>query len=173
MPLQQSKQKQRGARRKIHSGDESSRLALAYSKFYEGKMESVPKVPIRSLDDFSIWYTPGVAAVSLAVAKDPELSFEYTNRWNMLCILTDGSRVLGLGDIGPEASLPVMEGKALIYKYLGGVDAIPVPVRASNAQELIGMAQALEPALGGINLEDIASPKCFEVLETLRETMKI
>jgi malate dehydrogenase (oxaloacetate-decarboxylating) len=173
MPLQQSKQKQRGARRKIHSGDESSRLALAYSKFYEGKMESVPKVPIRSLDDFSIWYTPGVAAVSLAVAKDPDLSFEYTNRWNMLCILTDGSRVLGLGDIGPEASLPVMEGKALIYKYLGGVDAIPMPVSAHDVKDIVSTAVSLEPAFGVIHLEDIASPKCFEILETLKERLKI
>ena len=153
--------------------DEASQKALRYSAYYEGKIETIPKVPIRSLEDFSVWYTPGVAAVSRAIENDADLSFEYTNRWNTIAVLTDGSRVLGLGDIGPEASLPVMEGKALIYKYLGGVDAIPVPVRASNAQALIGMAQALEPALGGINLEDIASPKCFEVLETLRETMKI
>src|SRR5579864_9349270 len=110
--------------------DDASKLALRYSKYYQGKMQTVPKVPVNSLNDFSIWYTPGVAAVSLAVAKNPDLSFELTNRWNTLCILTDGSRVLGLGDIGPEGSLPVMEGKALIYKYLGGVDAIALPVSA-------------------------------------------
>jgi malate dehydrogenase (oxaloacetate-decarboxylating) len=136
-------------------------------------MESIPKVPIRSLDDFSIWYTPGVAAVSLAVAKNPDLSFEYTNRWNMLCILTDGSRVLGLGDIGPEGSLPVMEGKALIYKYLGGVDAIPLPISAHDVQGIVGTAVNLEPAFGAIHLEDIASPKCFEILDTLKEKLTV
>jgi malate dehydrogenase (oxaloacetate-decarboxylating) len=152
---------------------DTSKLALAYSKHYAGKMQSFPKVPVSSLDDFAIWYTPGVAAVSLAVAKDPDQSFQFTNRWNTLCILTDGSRVLGLGDIGPEASLPVMEGKALIYKYLGGVDAFPLPVSAHSPQELIDIACHLQPAFGGIHLEDIASPKCFEVLDSLREKLSI
>ena len=95
--------------------DESSMKALEYSASYRGKIGTVPKVPVRSLDDFSIWYTPGVAAVSKAIEKNPELSFRYTNRWNTVAVLTDGSRVLGLGDVGPEASLPVMEGKALMY----------------------------------------------------------
>lgn len=153
--------------------DDSSKKALEYSAYYAGKIEVVPKVPVRSLDDFSVWYTPGVAAVSRKIEKEADLSFEYTNRWNTIAVLTDGSRVLGLGNIGPEASLPVMEGKALIYKYLGGVDAIPIPVRASGEDDLIRTAQALEPALGGINLEDIASPKCFGVLEKLRQSMKI
>ena len=152
---------------------DSSKLALAYSKYYEGKMQTIPKVPVTSLDDFSIWYTPGVAAVSLAVAKAPDLSFEYTNRWNTLCILTDGSRVLGLGDIGPEGSLPVMEGKALIYKYLGGVDAIPLPISAHDPQKMIEFATFAEPAFGAIHLEDIASPKCFEILDSLREKLTI
>ena len=133
----------------------------------------MPKVPVTSLDDFSIWYTPGVAAVSLAVSKDPDLSFEYTNRWNTLCILTDGSRVLGLGDIGPEGSLPVMEGKALIYKYLGGVDAIPVPVGVHEPEKMIEFATQIEPAFGAIHLEDIASPKCFQILDSLRERLHI
>ncbi len=162
--------KKKSARR---VSNDASKLALAYSKYYEGKMESVPKVPIRSLDDFSIWYTPGVAAVSLAVAKNHDLSFEYTNRWNMLCILTDGSRVLGLGDIGPEGSLPVMEGKALIYKYLGGVDAIPLPVSAHEVKDIVATAVNLEPAFGAIHLEDIASPKCFEILDTLKGKLQI
>ncbi len=153
--------------------DESSRRALEASAYYNGKIEVVPKVPVRSLDDFSVWYTPGVAAVARAIEKKPELSFEYTNRWNTIAVLTDGSRVLGLGNVGPEASLPVMEGKALIYKYLGGVDAIPIPVRTSTGDELVAVAEALEPALGGINLEDIESPKCFDVLERLRKSMKI
>jgi malate dehydrogenase (oxaloacetate-decarboxylating) len=153
--------------------DESSRKALEYSAYYGGKIEMVPKIPIKSLDDFSIWYTPGVAAVARAIEKEAELSFDYTNRWNTVAVLTDGSRVLGLGNVGPEASLPVMEGKALIYKYLGGVDAIPIPVRASTEDEIVAIARALEPGFGGINLEDIASPKCFGVLERLRESMNI
>ncbi|MDG6924913.1 MAG: NADP-dependent malic enzyme, partial [Nitrososphaerota archaeon] len=153
--------------------DESSRKALEYSAYYGGKIEMVPKIPVRSLDDFSIWYTPGVAAVARAIERDADLSFEYTNRWNTVAVLTDGSRVLGLGNVGPEASLPVMEGKALIYKYLGGVDAIPVPVRASSEEEIVRMAEMLEPGFGGINLEDIASPKCFGILEKLSESMQI
>ena len=152
---------------------DNSKLALQYSKYYEGKMQTFPKVPVNGLDDFSIWYTPGVAAVSLTVAKDKDQSFQYTNRWNNLCILTDGSRVLGLGDIGPEASLPVMEGKALIYKYLGGVDAIPLPVAAHTSQEIVDLACKVQPAFGGIHLEDIASPKCFEILDLLREKLSI
>jgi malate dehydrogenase (oxaloacetate-decarboxylating) len=155
------------------SDDQSSRRALEYSRFYRGKIATVPKVPVRNLGDFSVWYTPGVAAVSRAIEKDADLSFEYTNRWNTIAILTDGSRVLGLGDVGPEASLPVMEGKALIYKYLGGVDAIAVPVRVSTEDEFVAVAEALEPGLGGINLEDIASPGCFDILERLRAKMKI
>ncbi len=152
---------------------DTSKLAIEYSRYYQGKMQMVPKVPVTSLDDFSIWYTPGVAAVSLAVAKDPDLSFEYTNRWNMLCILTDGSRVLGLGDIGPEGSLPVMEGKALIYKYLGGVDAIPIPVSAHDPEKIIEFALNIEPAFGAIHLEDIASPKCFQILDELKKKLTI
>ena len=153
--------------------DESSRKALKYSKFYGGKVTIAPKVPVRSLDDFSIWYTPGVAAVSKAIEANSDLSFEYTGRWNTVAVVTDGSRVLGLGNIGPEGALPVMEGKALIYNYLGGVNAIPLPVRVKNEEELIAFVKALEPSLGGVNLEDIESPKCFEVLDRLRSEMKI
>ncbi len=153
--------------------DELSRKAVSYSKFYGGKVATAPKVPVRSLQDFSIWYTPGVAAVSLTVANDPEASFEYTGRWNTVAVVSDGSRVLGLGNIGPEGSLPVMEGKALIYNYLGGVNAFALPVRANDEEHLISVVKALEPSLGGINLEDIESPKCFEVLDRLRAEMNI
>jgi malate dehydrogenase (oxaloacetate-decarboxylating) len=153
--------------------DEASRKALKYSKYYGGKVGMAPRVPVRSLKDFSIWYTPGVAAVSMAVAADPELSFDYTGRWNTIAVVTDGSRVLGLGNIGPEGALPVMEGKALIYNYLGGVNAIPLPIRVKDEEELIGFVKALEPSLGGVNLEDIESPKCFEVLDRLRAEMRI
>ncbi len=153
--------------------DEASKKALSYSKFYAGKVVVAPKVPVRSLDDFSIWYTPGVAAVSRAIQADEDLSFEYTGRWNTVAVVTDGSRVLGLGNIGPEGALPVMEGKALIYNYLGGVNAIPLPARVGSDEELIAFVKALEPSLGGVNLEDIESPKCFEILDRLRSEMKI
>lgn len=153
--------------------EESSRKALVYSKFYAGKVGVAPKVPVRSLDDFSIWYTPGVAAVSRAIEADSELSFEYTGRWNTVAVVSDGTRVLGLGNIGPEGALPVMEGKALIYNYLGGVNALPLPVRAKTAEELISLVKSLEPSLGGVNLEDIESPKCFDVLDRLRAEMTI
>ena len=153
--------------------EEFSRKALVYSKFYAGKVGVSPKVPVRSLDDFAIWYTPGVAAVSRAIAADTELSFEYTGRWNTVAVITDGTRVLGLGNIGPEGAMPVMEGKALIYNYLGGVNAIPLPLRVKSEEELIQFVKALEPSLGGVNLEDIESPKCFEVLDRLRAEMNI
>ena len=153
--------------------EDSSKKALEYSRFYGGKVAVAPKVPVRSLEDFSIWYTPGVAAVSLAIERDADLSFEYTGRWNTVAVVTDGSRVLGLGNIGPEGALPVMEGKALIYNYLGGVNAIPLPIRAETEDELISFVRALEPSMGGVNLEDIESPKCFDVLERLRSEMKI
>jgi len=153
--------------------EESSRKALSYSKFYGGKVAVAPKVPVRSLDDFSIWYTPGVAAVSKVIESNPDLSFEYTGRWNTIAVVTDGSRVLGLGNIGPEGALPVMEGKALIYNYLGGVNAIPLPIRVASEDELISFVRAIEPSVGGINLEDIESPKCFDILDRLRSELKI
>jgi len=156
-----------------YPGEEASKKAIKYSAFYGGKIATTPKVPVRSLDDFSIWYTPGVAAVSKMIHESVDLSFEYTNRWNTVAIVTDGSRVLGLGKIGPEAALPVMEGKALIYKYLGGVDAFPLPIRASTADEFVNTVSSLEPAFGGINMEDTESPKCFEILERLRKGLKI
>jgi len=154
-------------------GEVYNDLALRNSKYFQGKIQTLPKVPITNLDDFSIWYTPGVAAVSNKIAQDKDLSFEMTWRWNTVAIITDGTRVLGLGNIGPEASLPVMEGKALIFKYLGGVDAIPIPINVHEKEKMIEVAKALEPAFGGINLEDIESPKCFYLLETLRESMNI
>ncbi|MGQ4915935.1 MAG: NAD(P)-dependent malic enzyme [Candidatus Asgardarchaeia archaeon] len=150
-----------------------SKLAPAYHKFYEGKLQVMPKCVIRNIDDFSIWYTPGVAAPCREIANNPELSFEYTNRWNYVAVVSDGSRVLGLGNIGPEAGLPVMEGKALLFKYLGGVDAFPIVINAHKPDDIIQAVKWLEPTFGGINLEDIEKPKCFYVLEKLREELQI
>ncbi len=148
-------------------------LAMRYSKFYGGKISVMPNVPIRSLDDFSIWYTPGVAAVSRAIEKDHDLSFELTSRWNTIAIVSDGTRVLGLGNVGPEAAMPVMEGKAMIFKYLGGVNAVPITVGVHDQQEIFNTVKALEPAFGGFNLEDIESPKCFFLLDSLRKEVKV
>jgi malate dehydrogenase (oxaloacetate-decarboxylating) len=147
--------------------------AVELSAFYQGKIETIPKVPVRSLSDFSLWYTPGIAATSRAIEADPDASFELTGRGNTIAIVTDGSRVLGLGNIGPRAGLPVMEGKALLFKYLGGVDAIPIPIDVATPEALIETVERLAPAFGGINLEDIASPKCFHVLEELQQRLSI
>ncbi|MEM0276953.1 NADP-dependent malic enzyme [Pyrobaculum sp.] len=148
-------------------------LSVETHRRYGGKISVIPKVPVRSIEDFAIYYTPGIAEVSRQIHKNPEMAFELTSRWNIIGVLTDGTRVLGLGNIGPEAAYPVMEGKALIFKYLGGVDAIPIPIRVRTPEEFIFVAKALEPALGGINLEDIESPKCFYLLDKLREELKI
>ncbi len=147
--------------------------AVRLAQYYRGKIETVPKVPVRSLKDFSLWYTPGIAAVSREIEKDPSRSLDLTGRWNTIAILTDGSRVLGLGNIGPQAALPVMEGKALLFKYLGGVDAVALPVDVATPEALIDTALRIAPAFGGINLEDIASPKCFQVLEELQRRLPI
>ncbi len=147
--------------------------ALRLHPFYKGKVQMMPKCPIRDLSDFAIWYTPGVAAPCRAIQAEPELVYEHTNKANSVAIISDGTRVLGLGDIGPEAGLPVMEGKALLFKYLGGVDAVPLCLNAKDPDEFIRTVKALEPSFGGINLEDIAQPKCFRILETLRKEMNI
>ncbi len=152
---------------------EPEKLAMKYHPFYKGKIGISVKAPIRDYEDFSIWYTPGVAAPCKAIHKNKDEVFKYTNKGNFVAIVTDGSRVLGLGDIGPEASLPVMEGKAMIFKYLGGVDAFPVCLDTKDPDEIIAAVKWLAPTFGGINLEDIAKPKCFYILERLRKEMDI
>ena len=165
--------KARSAEAEEEQTEELSQRALRLARFYRGKVELVPKVPVRSLADFSLWYTPGIAAVSRAIEADPEQAFELTGRWNTIAIVTDGSRVLGLGNIGPRAALPVMEGKALLFKFLGGVDAVPIPIQVDTPEALVETVERLAPAFGGINLEDIASPKCFYVLEELQRRLPI
>ncbi len=146
--------------------------SLKLHSFYKGKIEIVPKVPI-TFELFALWYTPGVAEPARVCGTDPEKSFELTNRWNTVAIISDGTRVLGLGKLGPEGALPVMEGKALLFKYLGGVDTIPLVVRERDLNKLAYIVKALEPSFGGINLEDIESPKCFDLLERLRDELDI
>jgi malate dehydrogenase (oxaloacetate-decarboxylating) len=147
--------------------------AMLLHPFYKGKYQVVPKCCIRDFNDFAIWYTPGVAAPCKDIQAHPEKSFEHTNRANTICVLTDGTRVLGLGDIGPEASMPVMEGKAILFKYLGGVDCVPIALRTKDPDEFIRTAKLLEPSFGGFNLEDISQPKCFRILDTLRAEMNV
>ena len=147
--------------------------AMKLHPFYRGKIETTLKCCVRSFDDFAIWYTPGVAAPCRAIAKDPDLVYEYTNKWNTVAVVSDGTRVLGLGDIGPKAGLPVMEGKALLYKYLGGVDGVPIMLNTKDPDEIIKTVLILQPGIGGVNLEDIAQPKCFYILDTLREKAEI
>ncbi|MCL4438084.1 MAG: NADP-dependent malic enzyme [Thermoplasmataceae archaeon] len=153
--------------------EEFNNYAVKYSEYYKGKVQIMPKVPVHSLSDFSIWYTPGVAEVSRRISQNKELSFEMTGRWNSIAILTDGTRVLGLGNIGPEAAMPVMEGKSLIFNFLGAVNAVPIPIRTRTKEDFISVAKALEPSFGGYNLEDIESPKCFFILEELQKSLTI
>jgi malate dehydrogenase (oxaloacetate-decarboxylating) len=147
--------------------------ALNLHPFYRGKIEVTPKACVRSFDDFAIWYTPGVAAPCKEIAENKDLVFKYTNKWNAVAVVSDGTRVLGLGDIGPEAGLPVMEGKAMLFKYLGGVDAYPICLDTKDPDEIIKTVKVLKPSFGGINLEDISKPKCFYILDTLRADKEI
>src|SRR5512140_3184459 len=147
--------------------------AMRLHPFYRGKIETALKCTVHSFQDFAIWYTPGVAAPCKAIEANPELVYEYTNKWNTVAVVSDGTRVLGLGDIGPKAGLPVMEGKALLYKYLGGVDGVPIMLNTKDPDEIIRTVQLLQPAFGGVNLEDISQPKCFRILDTLRAACEI
>jgi malate dehydrogenase (oxaloacetate-decarboxylating) len=138
-----------------------------------GKLEIVPRSPLRDHHDLSLAYTPGVAEVSRAVALDPALADVYTGRANLVAIVTDGTAVLGLGDIGPAAALPVMEGKAVLFKHFGGVDAVPICLATTDVDEIVETVARLAPTFGGINLEDISAPRCFEVERLLQERLAI
>lgn len=157
----------------LKTAEKPSADARRLHPYYRGKMETVPKCRIRDFNDFAIWYSPGVAAVCKDIQKNPELAYEFTSKWNTIAVVSDGTRVLGLGDIGPEAGLPVMEGKALLFKYLGGVDAVPVMLDTKDQETIISTVKILQPSFGGVNLEDIAQPKCFPILNRLRAECRI
>lgn len=158
---------------KSQQADHWKNIAVAWHRHFGGKMETTPRCVVRGMDDFSVWYSPGVAAACKAIEAEPELLDELTNRWNTVAVVSDGSRVLGLGDIGPKAGYPVMEGKALLYKYLGGVDSVPIMLNDPDPDSIIRTVLNLQPSFGGINLEDIAQPKCFRILDTLRNEAEI
>lgn len=147
--------------------------ALAISKKLGGKLEIISKVPIETMEDLSIAYTPGVAAVCMAIANNKEAVYEYTTKKNLVAVVTDGSAVLGLGNIGPEAAIPVMEGKAALFKRFGNVDAVPISLDTQDVEEIISHVVAIAPSFGGINLEDISAPRCFEIERRLKELLNI
>jgi malate dehydrogenase (oxaloacetate-decarboxylating) len=147
--------------------------AMRLHPFYHGKVETTLRCRVRDFNDFAIWYTPGVAAPCKAIAADPELVYEHTHKWNTVAVVSDGTRVLGLGDIGPKAGLPVMEGKALLFKYLGGVDAWPIMLDTKDPDKIIEAVLLIQPGFGGVNLEDLSQPKCFRILDTLRQKAEI
>jgi malate dehydrogenase (oxaloacetate-decarboxylating) len=147
--------------------------AMVMHSFYRGKMQTVPRAVIRNINDFAVWYTPGVAAPCKAIQADRDKAYEYTSKWNTVAVVSDGTRVLGLGNIGPEAAMPVMEGKAMLFKYLGGVDAVAVCLDTRDPEEIIRTVKIIQPSFGGINLEDIENPKCFHILDTLRKECRI
>jgi len=157
----------------LAKAQQPSKDALRLHPFYRGKVGVTLKCRVRSFQDFAIWYTPGVAAPCMEINKDAEKAYEMTNKGNFVAVVSDGTRVLGLGDIGPEAAMPVMEGKALLYKYLGGVDAFPICLREKDPDKIIYIVKALQPTFGGVNLEDISHPKCFHILDTLRAECEI
>lgn len=147
--------------------------ALKMHHEWKGKLSVVPKMSIKDKNDLSIAYTPGVAQPCLEIQKDKDLSYELTGRWNTVAVVTDGTAVLGLGDIGPEAGMPVMEGKCVLFKEFGGVDAIPLCIRSKEVDKIVETVSLLAGSFGGVNLEDISSPRCFEIERRLKECCDI
>ena len=147
--------------------------ALEMHKEWKGKIRVDTPCPLAGRDDLSVAYTPGVAAPCLEIAKDKELSYTYTRRGNLVAVVTDGTAVLGLGDIGPEAGMPVMEGQCALFKAFAGVDAFPLCIRSKDVDEIVRTVELLAGSFGGINLEDIAAPRCFEIEEKLQERLDI
>ena len=147
--------------------------ALELHEKLQGKLETVSKTPVRTREDLALVYTPGVAEPCKVIAKDPAAAYTYTMKANTVAVVSDGSAVLGLGNIGPKAAMPVMEGKAVLFKEFGGVNAVPICLDTQDTEEIIKAVAWLAPAFGGINLEDISAPRCFEIEERLKETLDI
>ena len=148
-------------------------MALKLHRERRGKIEVIPTVDVNTRDDLATAYTPGVAQPCREIAKDPEAVYEYTRKWNTVAVVSDGSAVLGLGNIGAKAAIPVMEGKAVLFKRFGDVDAFPICLDTQDVDEIVKTVKYLEPVFGGINLEDISAPRCFEVERRLKEVMDI
>ena len=146
-------------------------LKFHYEK--RGKIEVVSTVQVKDAHDLSLAYTPGVAQPCLEIQKDVDKSYELTRRWNLCLVVTDGSAVLGLGDIGPEAGMPVMEGKCVLFKQFGGVDAFPLCIKSHDVDEIVRTVQLISGSFGGVNLEDISAPRCFEIERRLKECCDI
>ena len=138
-----------------------------------GKIEVISRLPVRTKEDLSLAYTPGVAQPCLEIQRDPDLSYALTRRWNLCLVVTDGSAVLGLGDIGPEAGMPVMEGKCVLFKEFGGVDAFPLCIRSKDVDEIVRTIALISGSFGGVNLEDISAPRCFEIEDKLKQCCDI
>lgn len=147
--------------------------SIALHKKFRGKIEIKSKIKLKTKNDLSLAYTPGVAAVSSAIGRDKKLSWSLTNRANQVAIVTDGTAILGLGNLGAEAAMPVMEGKAVIFKEFAGVDAVPLCIETTDTEEIIKFCKYIAPSFGGINLEDISAPRCFEILERLEKELAI
>ena len=150
-----------------------SKVSLEKHYEWKGKLEVVSRASVNDAESLSLAYTPGVAAPCLEIQKDPSRSFELTRRWNMVAVITDGTAVLGLGDIGPEAGMPVMEGKCVLFKAFGDVDAVPLCIDSKDVDEIVSTVRLISKSFGGINLEDISAPRCFEIERRLKECCDI
>lgn len=155
------------------SSEDFKHKALRLHKEWKGKIEVIATVPVSSKEDLALAYTPGVAFPCLEIENDVDLSYEYTRRWNLCAVITDGTAVLGLGDIGPEAGMPVMEGKCALFKAFGDVDAFPICIKSKDVDEIVNTVKLISGSFGGINLEDISAPRCFEIEKKLKECCDI
>lgn len=157
----------------LKRSDNLSKKSIAYHKKYRGKIEIRGKASISGPNELALAYTPGVAAACLAIKENPKLSWELTNRANQVAIISDGTAILGLGNIGPEAGMPVMEGKSLIFKEFAGIDAVPLCIGTQDTEEIIKFVRNIAPSFAGINLEDISAPRCFDIVERLEKELDI